>query len=111
MSMAIYDVNGNMISSGGGEEVAIKSYFKSEMADGTYRYVWLDKCRANPITENYNTKEGTTINRTPTEVEFVAIKRTYDGNYQAVADEGQNGFTTEQAAAFLNSVYTPNFST
>ena len=41
------------------------------------------------------------------EVEWVAIKRIHDGRYQAVADEGQNGFTAEKAAAFLNSVYEP----
>ena len=48
---------------------------------------------------------------TNVEVEWTAIKRTSDGRYQAVADEGENGFTAEKAAAFLNTVYTPVFTT
>ena len=85
--------------------------FKSEKTDHTYRYVWLYKCRAKPVTENYGTKEGTTINRQTGEVEWTAIKRIYDGKYQAVADEGQNGFTAAKAATFLTSVYTPSIAT
>ena len=30
-----------------------------------------------------------------------------DGRYQAVADEGENGFTAEKGETFLQSVYTP----
>lgn len=81
--------------------------FKSEKADHTFRYVWLYKVRAKPMSEEYGTKEGATINRKTSEVEWTAIKRTSDGEYQAVADEGQNGFTTEKAATFLDSVYEP----
>lgn len=81
--------------------------FKSEKADHTFRYVWLYKVRAKPMSEEYGTKEGATINRKTPEVEWTAIKRTSDGEYQAVADEGQNGFTTEKANTFLDSVYEP----
>ena len=63
-----------------------------------------------PVTETYATKEGTSITRQTGEVEWTAIKRTSDGRYQAVADEGENGFTAEKAAAFLNTVYTPVFT-
>ena len=85
--------------------------FMSEKANGTFRYVWLFKVRAKPVTETYATKEGTSITRQTGEVEWTAIKRTSDGRYQAVADEGENGFTAEKAAAFLNTVYTPVFTT
>ena len=44
------------------------------------------------------------------EIEWTAIKRTHDGQYQAVADEGENGFTAEKAATFLQSVYAPTFT-
>ena len=44
------------------------------------------------------------------EVEWTAIKRTHDGRYQAVADEGQNGFTADKGATFLTSVYEPSFA-
>lgn len=84
--------------------------FKSEKADHTYRYVWLLKVRAKPLTENYATKEGSTINRQTPEVEWTAIKRTYDGHYQYVADEGQNGFDKSKAETFLESIYTPTIS-
>ena len=84
--------------------------FKSEKSDGTFRYVWLFKVRAKPVTESYATKEGTTINRQTGEVEWTAIKRTHDARYQAVADEGQNGFTAATGATFLQSVYEPAFT-
>lgn len=82
--------------------------FKSEKTNGKFRFVWLYKCRAKPISETYATKEGTTITRQTGEVEWTAIKRTYDGAYQAVADEGENSFSG--AATFLTSVYTPSFT-
>ena len=84
--------------------------FKSEKSNGKFRFVWLYKVRAKPLTENYATKEGTTINRQTGEVEWTAIKRTHDSRYQAVADEGENGFTAESGATFLSSVYTPSFT-
>ena len=84
--------------------------FKSEKSDGSFRYVWLYKVRAKPVTESYATKEGTTINRQTGEVEWTAIKRTHDAHYQAVADEGQNGFTAATGATFLQSVYEPTFT-
>ena len=68
------------------------------------------KVRAKPMTENYRTKEGQTITRQNGSVEWTAIKRTHDGRYQAVADEGQNGFDAAKAATFLESVYEPAFT-
>lgn len=84
--------------------------FKSEKSDKSFRYIWLYKVRAKPVTESYATKEGKTINRQTGEVEWTAIKRTHDGRYQAVADEGQNGFTAEKGATFLQTVYAPSFT-
>lgn len=84
--------------------------FKSEKSDGTYRFIWLYKVRAKPMTETYKTKEGQTITRQNGSVEWTAIKRTHDGRYQAVADEGQNGFDATKAATFLESVYEPAFT-
>ena len=81
-----------------------------DKSNGKFRFVWLYKVRAKPLTENYATKEGTTINRQTGEVEWTAIKRTYDSRYQAVADEGENGFTAAMGETFLTSVYTPSFT-
>ena len=33
-----------------------------------------------------------------------------DSRYQAVADEGENGFTAAMGETFLTSVYTPSFT-
>ena len=85
--------------------------FKSEKSDGAFRYVWLYKVRAKPMTESYKTKEGKTITRQNGSVEWTAIKRTHDGRYQAVAEEGQNGFDASKAATFLETVYEPAFPT
>ena len=105
------DDNGVLIRTANDKPGYFAVGFMSEKANGTFRYVWLFKVRAKPVTETYATKEGTSITRQTGEVEWTAIKRTSDGRYQAVADEGENGFTAEKAAAFLNTVYTPVFTT
>ena len=104
------DDNGVLIRTANDKPGYFAVGFMSEKANGTYRYVWLFKVRAKPVTETYATKEGTSITRQTGEVEWTAIKRTSDGRYQAVADEGENGFTAEKAAAFLNTVYTPGYT-
>lgn len=101
------DDNGVLLRSAGDSPPYFALGFKSEKADGSYRYVWLFKGRAKPATEQYHTKEGKTITRQTGKLEWSFLKRTNDGRYQAIADEGQNGFTPEKAAAFLTSVYTP----
>ena len=105
------DDNGVLIRTANDKPGYFAVGFMSEKDHGTFRYVWLFNVRAKPVTETYATKEGTSITRQTGEVEWTAIKRTSDGRYQAVADEGENGFTAEKAAAFLNTVYTPVFTT
>lgn len=104
------DQNGVLIKNASDKPTYFAVGFKSEKADHTYRYVWLYKVRATLMTENYATKEGDTITRQTGEIVFTAIKRTSDGQYQAVADEGANGFTTQTAATFLTTVYAPSFA-
>ena len=41
------------------------------------------------MTESYATKEGKSITRQTGEIEWTAIRRTHDNQYQAVADEGR----------------------
>ena len=105
------DDNGVLIRTASDRPPYFAVGFKSEKSNGKYRYVWLYKVRAKPLTENFATKEGDTINRQNPEVEFTAIKRTHDARYQAVADEDENGFTAAKAATFLTSVYDPTFTT
>ena len=104
------DDNGVLIRTSTDQPPYFAVGFKSEKSDNTYRYVWLFKVRAKPVTENYATREGTSVTRQTGEVEWTAIKRTHDNQYQAVADEGQNGFTAAKAETFLSSVYTPTFT-
>lgn len=102
------DKNGVMIETAGDTAPYYAIGGKSELRDGGYRYFWLLKCRAKPVTENYHTKEGETITRQTSKVEFTAIKRTSDNQYRYKADEGKNGFTAEMGKTFLSSVYTPD---
>ena len=104
------DDNGVLIRTASDKPGYFAVGFMSEKSNGKFRYVWLYKVRAKPVTENYATKEGTSVTRQTGEVEWVAIKRTSDGRYQAVADEGENGFDSTAAATFLDSVYTPEFT-
>ena len=104
------DDNGVLIRSASDKPPYFAVGFKSEKSNGKFRYVWLYKVRAKPLTENYATKEGTTITRQTGDVEWTAIKRTHDGRYQAVADEGENGFTAAAGETFLASVYAPTFT-
>ena len=106
----IMDENGVLIRTAQDKPAYFACGFKSEKANGKYRYVWLYKVRAKPITEKYTTKEGKTVNRQTGTVEFTAIKRTHDGRYQAVADEDENSFTAAKAATFLTTVYEPTFA-
>lgn len=105
------DDNGVLVRSASDKPPYFAVGFKSEKSSGAFRYVWLYKVRAKPVTETYQTKEGDTVTRQTGSVEFTAIKRTHDGRYQAVADEGENGFTAEKAATFLDTVYEPTFAT
>ena len=105
------DDNGVLIRTANDKPGYFAVGFMSEKANGTYRYVWLFKVRAKPVTESYATKEGKSITRQTGEVEWTAIRRTHDNQYQAVADEGENGFTAEKGATFLQSVYEPVFTT
>ena len=105
------DDNGVLIRSSTDKPPYFAVGFKSEKSNHKYRYVWLYKVRAKPVTENYATKEGKSITRQTGEVEWTAIRRTHDNHYQAVVDEDENGFTATKGATFLQRVYEPVFAT
>ena len=104
------DDNGVLVRNASDKPPYFAVGFKSEKANHSYRFIWLFKVRAKPVTESYSTKAGKTITRQTGEVEWTAIKRTHDGHYQAIADLGENGFDDTAAATFLTSVYTPEFT-
>lgn len=104
------DDNGVLIRTAADKPGYFAVGFCSEKSNGKMRYVWMYKVRAKPVTENYATKEGSSVTRQTGEVEWTGIKRTSDGRYQAIADEDENGFTAAKGATFLDSVYTPAFT-
>lgn len=105
------DQNGVLLRGAGDKPGYFALGFKSEKSDHTFRYVWLFKVRATPMEESYATKEGATITRQNGEVKWTAIKRVHDDFYQAIADEGLNGFTEDKGKTFLSSVYQPSLPT
>jgi phi13 family phage major tail protein len=104
------DSNGVLIRAAADEPPYFAVGFMSEKSNHKMRYVWLYKVRAKPVTENYATKAGGTITRQTGDVEWTAIKRTHDGLYQAIADEGENGFTSAKGQTFLETVYAPSLT-
>ena len=68
------DDNGVLIRTANDKPGYFAVGFMSEKANGTYRYVWLFKVRAKPVTETYATKEGTSITRQTGEVDWTAIR-------------------------------------
>lgn len=102
------DDNGVLIRTAGTQRPYFALGFKSLKSDNTYRHVWLYKGRANPLTETYHTKEGTTITRQTGKLECAFIKRISDNHFQALADDGENGFKGDKT--FFETVYSPVFS-
>jgi phi13 family phage major tail protein len=103
------DDNGVLVKTAGDTPAYYALGFKATRRDGGDRYMWLLKGRAKPVTEQFHTKEGTTITRQTGKVEFTFIKRTFDGAYQFSADVGTL-FTAAKAATFLATVYEPTFT-
>ena len=77
--------------------------FKSEKRDGNDRYVWLLKGRAQPLDEQYHTKEKGTTRQNDT-ITFTFIKRTNDGAFKYILDE-EDIPVGKVAASFFTSVY------
>ncbi|GAA0313813.1 hypothetical protein GCM10008967_00370 [Bacillus carboniphilus] len=59
--------------------------FRSEKANGEYRYVWLYKGKFQPHTQNYQTKGDTPSFQTPT-INGVFVKREHDDQWQVEVD-------------------------
>jgi phi13 family phage major tail protein len=84
--------------------------FMSEKADHTYRYVWLYKVRARPMTENYATRGSSSVTRQQAQVQWDYTVRKSDGEWRGIGDVGQNNFTEDKAKTFFDTVYSPKFS-
>ena len=104
------DDNGVLIRSANDKTRLLRRRLYVRKANGKYRYVWLYKVRAKPVTESYATKEGTTITRQTGEVEWTAIKRTSDGAIRPLPMKARAALNSSKAATFLESVYSPTFT-
>lgn len=77
--------------------------FKSQKANGKYRFIWLLKGKFAPIEEEYKSKEDKVTYNTP-KIKASFVKRNSDDAWQYIADE-DSGFTG--AATWFNTVYSP----
>lgn len=77
--------------------------FKSQKANGKYRFVWLLKGKCAPQEEEYATKEDQISYNTP-KIKASFVKRNTDDVWQYVADE-DSGF--DGAATWFTTVYKP----
>lgn len=101
-----FDANGVLVRTANDKPKYFACGFKSIKSNGKYRFVWLYKCYAKPITENYATKEGENVTRQNGEVEFTAIKRTFDAKWQVIADEDKGTVP----GTFLSTVYETKYA-
>lgn len=101
------DDNGVYINGTKDQQPYLALGFKSQKADKTDRLMWLYKLRARPLAESYATRGTTSVTRQQAQVTFDYMTRQSDGNWRAMCDVGQNGFTEEKATTFFDSVYEP----
>ena len=76
--------------------------WKSEKADGGFRYAVIYKAKPEFMSRAYKTKEGTTITRQTSKMTLKATARIYDGLKQYVADAMPSGFFTAPHAPVLS---------
>lgn len=77
--------------------------FKSAKRDGNDRYVWLVKGRAQPLDEQFHTKEKSPTRQNDT-ISLTFIKRTNDDVFKYILDS-EDIPEGKDAASFFTSVY------
>jgi len=94
--------DGVLIKNAGDVAPYVAVGFKSVKSNGRYRYVWLYKGKFKPPEQDYKTKEDTPEFQTPT-ISGTFVKRQSDGDWQAIGDEDETGFTA--GATWFDTVY------
>ena len=94
--------DGVLIKNANDEASYVALGFKSLKSNGKYRYVWLYKGKFQIPEQEYQTKEDTPEFQTAT-IQGTFVKRQYDGDWQAIGDEDETGFTA--GATWFNAVY------
>lgn len=105
------DANGMVIESDADNAPEVAIGFRSQKADGTYRYIWILKGKFAKSQEEYATKGGSGITYQGKQIVHTAIKRTYDGQKRHLLDTVD---TTLTDAELVSDVYgwfsSPNFT-
>lgn len=88
------DAQGGAIIKAGDTPPYIALGFKSQKAgaQGSYRYVWLYKCRPEMMAQGYRTREGDKITRQTAKLKLKAISRASDGLKQYITDTATQTF-------------------
>lgn len=85
--------------------------FKSEKADGSFRYVWLYKCV--PVTrsanEKYETKPKDAVKRQTSKIDFECVSTIYTKRSQVFVDDNTAEFASAKAT-FFDAPYVPSVS-
>lgn len=97
------DANGGMIIKKGDNPPYFAFAFKSEKADGSYRYVVIHKAKPQFMPRSYKTKEGTTITRQTSKMTLKGTARISDGMKQYIVD----GLDSGEEAAFFTAPHNP----
>lgn len=81
--------------------------FRSLKSDGTFKYVWVYKCKATIPEEKAHTLGSGEVTWSTRKVALEVSPRKSDGLWQAAVDEGADGVSPSVVGAFFNAVYEP----
>jgi phi13 family phage major tail protein len=98
------DANGVLVRKGTDQAPYVAIGYRRRMANGKYRYVWNYKGRFRPFEDNAETK-GETINFQTPSIQATFLLRDKDDQWQAVVNEGDEGFTDVVKEAWFDAVY------
>ena len=98
--------DGGLVIQSGDTPPYIALAWKSEKADGTYRYVVIYKAKPEFMARTYKTKEGTTVTRQTSKMTLKAVSRVYDGLKQYIFDgtEPAGFFTTPHVPVVADEI-------
>lgn len=85
--------------------------FKSEKADGSYRYIWLYKCI--PVTrtseDEFETKPKDSVSRQTGKIEWEVVTSKYTGDYRSFVDDDTAAFASVKST-FFDAPYVPDMA-
>ena len=98
--------NGVIIKNSADEAPFVALGFMSEVNAGVYELTWLYKGKFALVSSEYGTKTNTPAFREPS-ISAIFVRRVFDGNWQAVANSGDDGFVPALATGWFAKVQEP----